>query len=225
MRPGINITNYDKLDKFKASAFCGVALDESSILKSYTGAFRKRNHRWAQPLQYRLCCTATPSPNDHVELGTHAEFLGVMRREEMLATFFVHDGGKTSDWRLKGHAEDDFWRWVSTWALAFQKPSDIGFSDEGFELPPLTIEPIIVESPTLDGYLFPVEAVGLSEQREAKRKSIPKRLQEITAKVNDDPDQWLIFSQLNEQSDASQRQFLMLWRLRAPTRSSTNAIR
>lgn len=200
--PGINITNYEKLDRFSADAFCGVVLDESSILKAHTGKYRQQLTEWAQPLQYRLCCTATPSPNDHVELATHAEFLGVMRREEMLATFFVHDGGKTSDWRLKGHAVDEFWRWVSTWALAFQKPSDIGFSDEGFDLPPLNIIPIVVESPTLDGYLFPVEAVGLSEQREAKRKSIPSRIERIKDLVNATDEQWLIFSQLNEESES-----------------------
>lgn len=202
VRPGINITNYEKLDKFRAEAFCGVVLDESSILKAHTGKYRAQLTAWAQPLQYRLCCTATPSPNDYVELGTHAEFLGVMRREEMLATFFVHDGGKTSDWRLKGHAEDEFWKWISTWALAFQKPSDIGFSDDGFELPPLNIIPIVVESPVLDGYLFPVEAVGLAEQREAKRKSIPSRLAVTSDLVNASDEQWLLFSQLNEESEA-----------------------
>jgi DNA modification methylase len=203
IRPGINITNYEKLDRFSdPSAFCGVFLDESSILKSHTGKYRQELTRWASGLQYRLCCTATPSPNDHVELGTHAEFLGVMRREEMLATFFVHDGGKTSDWRLKGHAKDEFWKWVSTWAMAFQKPSDIGFSDEGFELPPLNIKTIVVESPVLDGYLFPVEANTLSEQREAKRKSIGSRVGQIADIVNASPDQWLIFSQLNDESEA-----------------------
>lgn len=200
---GLYITNYEKLDHFPdPSLFCGVVLDESSILKSYTGAFRKEITEWAQGLRYRLCCTATPSPNDHVELGTHAEFLGVMRREEMLATFFVHDGGKTSDWRLKGHAVDDFWRWVSTWALAFRKPSDIGFSDEGFGLPELEIIPLTVESPVLDGYLFPVPAVTLTEQREAKRKSIPQRVEKIAELVNGNAEQWLIFSQLNEESES-----------------------
>lgn len=202
VRLGINITNYEKLDKFTADAFVGVVLDESSILKAHTGKYRQQLTTWAQPLQYRLCCTATPSPNDHVELGTHAEFLGVMRREEMLATFFVHDGGKTSDWRLKGHAVDEFWKWVSTWALAFQKPSDIGFPDDGFDLPPLNVEVITVESPLLDGYLFPVNANTLSEQREAKRKSIPARTQWIADKVNGSTEQWAIFSQLNDESEA-----------------------
>jgi DNA methylase len=203
VQPGINITNYEKLDRFPdPSIFCGVVLDESSILKAHTGKYRQQLTEWASGLRYRLCCTATPAPNDYVELGTHAEFLGVMRREEMLATFFVHDGCKTSDWRLKGHAVQDFYAWIATWGLVFRKPSDIGFSDEGFELPPLEIIPIIVQSPTLEGYLFPVEAVGLTEQREAKRKSIPQRMDRVAELVNSSADQWLMFSQLNEESES-----------------------
>lgn len=200
VQPGINITNYEKLDRFQPDGFCGVVLDESSILKAHTGHYRKELTTWASGLRYRLCCTATPAPNDYVELGTHAEFLGIMRREEMLATFFVHDGGKTSDWRLKGHAVEDFYQWLSTFSLFFRKPSDISFSDEGFELPPLEIIPTVVDSPTLDGYLFPVEARTLPEQREAKRKSIPLRMARIAELANDD-EQWLIFSQLNEESE------------------------
>lgn len=203
VRPGLNVTNYEKLDHFPdPSIFSGVVLDESSILKSYTGSFRREITEWAKGLRYRLCCTATPAPNDYVELGTHAEFLGVMKREEMLATFFVHDGGKTSDWRLKGHAHDDFYRWLAKWCVYFRRPSDIGFSDEGFDIPPLHIHELVVESPTLDGFLFPVEARTLSEQREAKRKSITLRTQCAASLVNDNIDQWMIFSQLNDESEA-----------------------
>lgn len=203
VQPGINITNYEKLDRFPdPSIFCGVVLDESSILKANTGKYRRQLTEWARGMRYRLCCTATPAPNDYVELGTHAEFLGVMKREEMLATFFVHDGGKTSDWRLKGHAVDEFYAWIATWGLVFRKPSDIGFSDDGFELPPLEIIPIVVESPAIDGYLFPVRARGLTEERDAKRKGLLARTEVTRKLVNGNSDQWLIFSQLNDEAEA-----------------------
>lgn len=134
--PGIYITNYDNLNKIHAGLFGGVVLDESSILKNFAGKTRQELVEEFRDTPYKLCCTATPSPNDTTELCNHAEFLNVMTRSEMLAMYFVHDGGSTSEWRLKGHAEQAFWDFVSMWAVMLNKPSDIGFSDDGYILPP-----------------------------------------------------------------------------------------
>ena len=136
LEPGIYITNYDNLDNIHSGLFGGVVLDESSILKNFTGKTRDKLIIEFKDTPYKLCCTATPSPNDTTELCNHAEFLNVMSRTEMLAMYFVHDGGSTSDWRLKGHAKQKFWDFVSTWAVMLNKPSDIGYSDNGYILPP-----------------------------------------------------------------------------------------
>ena len=146
---GINITNYEKLDHFDADEFVCIVLDESSILKSFTGKTRDAIIERFRATPYKLACSATPAPNDHMELGNHSEFLNVMSRTEMLAMFFVHDGGETSKWRLKGHARDKFWEFVSNWAAVFTKPSDLGYSekeDHKFELPNKTTIEHIVQS-------------------------------------------------------------------------------
>lgn len=145
--PGINITNYEKLDKFKGCAFQGVVLDESSILKSFTGKVRNQIIDFFSTTPFRLACTATPAPNDFMELGNHAEFLGIMSYSEMLAMFFVHDGGQTSKWRLKGHAQDIFWHWMGSWAVVLDSPATLGYSPEGYDLPELRVCEIIA-SPT-----------------------------------------------------------------------------
>lgn len=134
---GTNITNYQKLEHFDLERFGAVILDESSILKSYDGHYRSRLIEQCARIPFRLAATATPAPNDFMELGNHAEFLGVMSYTDMLATFFAHDGGETQKWRLKGHAENDFWRWMASWAVMLRKPSDLGYSDDGYDLPPL----------------------------------------------------------------------------------------
>ena len=175
VQPGINITNYEMLPHFDTSAFVGVVLDESSILKSYDGKTRTAIIEAFSRTPYRLACTATPAPNDHMELGNHAEFLGIMSRVEMLAMFFTHDGGDTSVWRLKGHAESEFWKWVCSWAVMLRKPSDLGYSDDGFELPPLRYHQITVDvvhqEQAAEGaqlYLMPVEAPTLIDRRNAR---------------------------------------------------------
>jgi hypothetical protein len=143
---GIYITNYEKLDHFDTSIFAGVVLDESSILKAFAGKTRiALTHAFSQT-PYRLCCTATPSPNDYTELGQHAEFLGICTPAQMLATYFVNDTFNTGDWRLKKHAEPEFWKWLASWAACISKPSDIGFSDDAYILPPLNMRTILVES-------------------------------------------------------------------------------
>mgnify|MGYP001570387921 CR=1 FL=1 len=203
VRAGINVTNYDLLEHFDPSAFAGVVLDESSILKSYSGSFRNAIIAAFGATPYRLACTATPSPNDYVELGNHAEFLGAMLRTEMLSMFFVHDGGETQTWRLKGHAEDAFWRWVCTWACMLRKPSDLGYSDEGYTLPPIHWHEHVVEGDlTGSGLLFDCESPTLMERRRLRRNSIDARIAkvaEIVATKHDAP--WLLWCDLNTEAD------------------------
>lgn len=134
---GINITNYEMLEHFDADVFGGVVLDESSILKNCMGKVRNQIIEMFRDVPYRLSCTATPSPNDYMELGNQVEFLGIMSRTEMLATYFTHDGSNTSQWRLKGHAEDRFWEWVATWAVVLTCPGDLGYPNDGYILPEL----------------------------------------------------------------------------------------
>lgn len=200
----IVVTNYEKIHKIDARSFTGVVLDESSILKSYTGKTRTQIIESFAATPYRLACTATPAPNDHMELGNHAEFLGAMSRAEMLATYFCHDGGETQTWRLKGHAEDAFRKWVSTWAAVLRKPSDIGFSDDGFELPSLDIKTHILESGIkVPGKLFADAADGIVEQRAARKATLASRVERVASLVAGEPSvPWLIWCELNAEGDA-----------------------
>jgi superfamily II DNA or RNA helicase len=141
----INITNYEKLDKFVGNEFGAIVLDESSILKSYSGKVRNQIINYFNKVPYKLACTATPAPNDYMELGNHSEFLGVMTRAEMLAMFFVHDGGQTSKWRLKGHAQSLFWRWLASWSVVVDDPKKLGYTSVNYELPELDIQQIVVD--------------------------------------------------------------------------------
>jgi hypothetical protein len=198
---GITVTNYERLHCFDLSQFVGVVLDESSILKAYDGKTRTQIIDSFKCTPYRLACTATPAPNDFMELGNHAEFLGVMTRSEMLATFFVHDGGDTSKWRLKGHAEKDFWCWICSWAVNIRKPSDLGYSDDGFALPELNIAHKVVESGcALDGFLFALPASSLQERRIARRGSLKARVDRTVELANSNDEQWLIWCDLNDES-------------------------
>ena len=176
VEPGTNITNYHKLDRFDLSRFGGVILDESSILKSTDGKYRTRLIAECAQIPFRLAASATPAPNDFMELGNHAEFLGVMSYTDMLATFFVHDGGDTRSWRLKGHAEDAFWRWMASWAVMLRKPSDLGYADAGYDLPPLRTHQHTVRSPAADGELFALPAATLKERLGARRDSVAERV-------------------------------------------------
>jgi len=137
--PGLYITNYDRVTNFDGGAFSGVVLDESSILKNYTGKTKQALLRQFAQTPYRLACTATPAPNDYMELGNHAEFLGIMPSGEMLMRWFINDTMKAGGYRLKGHAEADFWQWVASWAACVSKPSDLGYEDEGYDLPALDV--------------------------------------------------------------------------------------
>jgi hypothetical protein len=203
--PGIYITNYEKLHHFNPDVFPGVCLDESSCLKSFTSVTRNALIAAFTNTPMRLCCSATPAPNDRMELGNHSEFLGVLTRTEMLSTFFVHDGGDTSKWRLKGHAQEEYWRWMCGWAVMMRRPSDLGYSDDGFILPPLNYHHHVVKSEkNPDGFLFPVEAQTLIERRGARRDSIDERVA-LTASLmttNDDGSQWVTWCGLNAEQDA-----------------------
>lgn len=172
VRPGINITNYEKLDKFVANEFIGVVLDESSILKSFTGKVRTAIIDNFAQVPYKLACTATPAPNDYMELGNHSEFLGVMTRAEMLAMFFVHDGGQTSKWRLKGHAENIFWQWMASWAVFIDNPINLGYETSDYDLPDLKINEIIVDADKPSQ-----EVLTLTERRNARKDSLNLRCQ------------------------------------------------
>lgn len=199
---GINITNYERIDLFDLSKFSGVVLDESSIIKSFTGQFRNKIISSSISIPYRLACSATPSPNDYTELGNTAEFLGVLTRSEMLSMFFINDTSETSaNWRLKGHVrKNKFWEWLSSWCVMIQKPSDIGFSDDGFILPEIKhIEHVIPYTGKRTG-LFVEPAIGLSGIRASMRESISVRCEMCAAIVNDSPLQHVVWCSLNDES-------------------------
>ena len=194
---GVNITNYEKLDKFVANEFSGIVLDESSILKSFSSKTRTELIDMFQQTPYRLCCTATPAPNDYMELGNHSQFLGIMTREEMLAMYFTHDGKRTSQWRLKGHAKDIFWQWMASWAVFISNPADLGYHEEGYQLPELILHEI-----TVDGEAPIKVELSLDERREARRESLPNRVAAAAELVNNSDEQWLLWCNLNDESHA-----------------------
>lgn len=201
MHNGINITNYEMLGHFEGARVDAVVLDESSILKSYTGKIRTQIIEMFEDVRYKLACTATPAPNDYMELGNHAEFVGAMTRSEMLAMFFMHDGGDTSKWRLKGHAVDAFWDWVSQWAVTITRPSDLGYDNGGFDLPELRIHTVTIETDNADdGRLFAVEAQTLQEQQKARRDTSQIKADHIAQMVNSSDDAWLVWCDLNSES-------------------------
>lgn len=204
----IVVTNYQKLPHFDPREFVGIVLDESSILKAVDGHTRTAILDAFAETPYRLACSATPAPNDYMELGNHAQFVGVMTREEMLAMFFVHDGGETSQWRLKGHAQDKFWEWVCTWAVTIRRPSDLGYEDGAFQLPALSMVDHVVHTPLeaiTDEHgqhgLFPTQALTLGDQRAVQRSSLGLRVAEAVALANQ-PGQWLVWCHLNDESAA-----------------------
>lgn len=204
-RPGINVTNYQKASHFDLPKFAGVILDESSILKSTDGHYRTMLIESCRSVPFRLAATATPAPNDFMELGNHAEFLGIMSYTDMLATFFIHDGGDTQKWRLKGHAENEFWKWMASWAVMLRKPSDLGYPNAGYDLPPLIQHQHVVGvdyAPSLDtGLLFPMEAATLQERIAARRDTVSERVAlAATMTPSDRPFVW--WCNLNAESEA-----------------------
>lgn len=207
VKPGVNITNYEMLDHFEPTSFGGVVLDESSILKNASGKTRRQITDAFRLTPYKLCCTATPAPNDFMELGTHAEFIGVMTQAEMLSTFFIHDGGDTSKWRLKGHAVDKFFAWVASWACCLTSPADLGYPDDGFILPDLRVHEVTVKSQTIedaDGQMLLMTPVSqtLNERRAARRDSLEARVSAAAEIANASDEQVLAWCDLNDESMA-----------------------
>lgn len=202
VQKGINITNYEKIHKFDTGQFDGIVLDESSILKSYSGKTTKDLQYRFSRTPYRLCCTATPSPNDFTEIGTTAEFLGIMPRTEMLSTFFINDmmGKERIGWRLKKHAEKDFFRWMATWSMMIDNPDNLGFDGSMFKLPELNIQTHVLQSDPDEGVLFPDIAETLTERRQARKKSAEKRI-ELSKKIALQEEQCLIWCDYNYESE------------------------
>jgi hypothetical protein len=203
----ITVANYEMLDHFSASDYEGIVLDESSILKSFNGIFRNQIISAFEKTPFRLACTATPAPNDYMELGNHSEFLGALSRTEMLSTFFVHDGGDTAKWRLKRHAQADFWKWVCCWAVMMRKPGDLGYQNDGFILPEMQIHDISIEQATpTAGMLFAMPAATLQERRQARNGSVDIRGEEVARLVATKPNEpWLVWCNLNSESDEAIR--------------------
>ena len=205
VRDGIYITNYEKLEHFESINFAGVVLDESSILKNFTGKMRQMLTKRFADTPYRLCCTATPSPNDYTEFGQHADFLGVCSPAQMLATFFINDTFNTGDWRLKKHAEDHFWQWLASWAACVSKPSDIGFSDDGYILPPLNLASIAVQvdevTGATDGQLFRHATMSATTMHAEMRMTSPARVAKVAELVNASDESWIVWCSTNDESD------------------------
>jgi superfamily II DNA or RNA helicase len=207
---GINITNYDRLHKFDCARFGAVVLDESSCIKHHTSQTLATLMDAFRQTPFKLCATATPAPNDWTELGTHAEFLGICTRQEMLAEYFVHDGAETQVWRLKGHAREQFWRFISSWGALVRKPSDIGYDDSAYRLPPLTVEQHIVrnDGAQTEGMLFALEANTLSERRDARRGSLDARVASCAEIVNASNRPWIVWCDLNAEQEALEASFV-----------------
>ena len=209
IKTSIVVTNYDRRDKFDLSAFAGIVCDESGILKDHASKTRMELTDACRDVPYLLCGSATPAPNDWTELGQHAEFLGVMSAKEMLAMYFVHEGslraGAEEDWRLKGHAAKDFWRWVASWSVMIRHPRDLGYEEPGYDLPPLEMVQVTVEGDTKprEGELFVTEAATLREQLQARKDTIADRVAAAAELVAQEPNEaWLIWCHLNAEAEA-----------------------
>lgn len=199
---GIYITNYDNIKNVVAKDYSGVVLDESSILKNFDGETKKLIIDLFSDTPYKLACTATPSPNDVMELCNHAEFLNVMNRNEMLAMYFIHDGGNTSSWRLKGHCEQMFWDFVSEWAVMLCKPSDIGFSDDGYVLPAMNLIETHIKTEKRDnGKLFNDTSVNATDYNKELRLTINERLNKVAEIVNASNENWIIWIKQDEEGN------------------------
>jgi DNA modification methylase len=200
--PGVWITNYERMDAIDFAELHGLVLDESSILKAHDGKTRQHIITSAQGVPYRLSCTATPSPNDFEELGNQCEFLGVMTRTEMLATYFVNDTGDTGTWRLKGWGASKFWEWMGSWAVVLRNPSDLGFDGSKYILPAPEYVEHVISTEAIEGDLFSRPAMTMTERRKAQRDSIEARCRALAEVVNADTSEpWLIWCHLNDEAE------------------------
>jgi superfamily II DNA or RNA helicase len=212
----ITVTNYERFDKFRIEDFAAIVLDESGILKSVDGKTRAELTDACRNTPWRLCCTATPAPNDYTELGQHAEFLGVMTAKEMLSMYFVHDGSIRADdhsqtndgWRLKRHAAKDFWRWLASWSVMVRHPADLGFDEPGYDLPPLNLHQVTVGAdykPTA-GMLFPIAASTLGERIGVRKDTAAARVAAAAEIIAKEPaESWLVWCNLNSEADEIER--------------------
>ncbi len=199
----IHVNNYEQLENIDFNIYSGIVLDESSILKNYEGSTKKLIIDLFKKTPYKLACTATPSPNDPMELGNHSEFLDVMNRNEMLAMYFVHDGGETAKWRLKGHAVKLFYQFVGSWSIMLNKPQDIGFEMNGYDLPKLNlIENQIVTSKRNNGSLFNDAIISATNFNQELRLTKIERLDEVVKIINSKPDEnFIIWIKQNEEGE------------------------
>ncbi|WP_011580538.1 MULTISPECIES: DEAD/DEAH box helicase [Chelativorans] len=204
--PGVNVTNYAKVDNFDPYAFGGVILDESSIIKNFTGATSRKLISMFAQTPFRLACTATPAPNDHMELGQHSQFLGVMPSNEMLSRWFIADQTNMGRYRLKGHAVKPFWNWVASWSRCISKPSDLGFTDEGFILPKLNIHRHVVAADIsigADETLFRIPETSATSIHREKRLTADQRAEKIAEIVSAEPNEaWVIWCDTDYEADA-----------------------
>lgn len=200
----VTITNYERVENFDCERFTGVVLDESSILKGVTSRTRDMLIARFLSTPYRLCCTATPAPNDYTELGQHAEFLGIMTKQEMLSRWFVHDSANTADWRIKKHAVKAFWNWVASWSACVSHPRDLGYDDERYDLPPLRMHTHSVSCETHtafeDGFLFEMGDVNATTLHSKKRETVEDRVAIVAKMVNKSDEPWLVWCESNQES-------------------------
>lgn len=197
----IYITNYEQIDNIDFSKFGSIVLDESSILKNFEGEIKKKIIQACKEIPYRLACTATPSPNDDMEICNHAEFLGHGRREEILAMYFTHDGGETAKWRLKGHAVKTFWNFVKSWSLFISNPSDIGFDGSRFILPKLNLIERTIESPIKDFQMFNNVSVNATNFNQELRNTMDLRMKEVSQIANGSEESFIIWCKQNIESE------------------------
>ena len=220
IRPGINITNYERMHKFESSQFGGVCLDESGCIKHHTSQTFQMLTSMYQRTEFKLAATATPAPNDWVEFGTHAEFLGICTRAEMLAEFFTHDGGDTSVWRLKKHAQSVFWKWVVSWGVLIKSPTDLGFDGSAYILPKMHVHEHVVdfEIDPDEGTFFPRLASSLQEQHVIRRQSTSARVRACADVINNSGiDTWLVWCDLNDESEQLKKSIHMSVEVRGST--------
>jgi SNF2 family DNA or RNA helicase len=198
---GIYIANYEQLDNVDTSIFDGVVLDESSILKNFEGAIRTQIIEKFDNTRFKLACTATPSPNDPMELGNHSEFLNVMSRTQMLAMYFVHDGGDTGKWRIKGHAISTFYKWVASWSIMLTNPSDIGFDGSKYILPSLNYLNIEIKTKQREGMLFNDVAISATNFNQELRLTKIDRMDKVADLVNSSSENFIIWVKQNEEAE------------------------
>lgn len=204
----IDIVNYEQLNNIDTSHYSGVVLDESSILKSFDGKTKNLILEKFNLTPYKLACSATPSPNDHTELGNHSEFLGQMSYNEMLAMFFVHDGGETSKWRLRKHAQSDFWNYVLSWSIAIDNPSTFGFNHSGYDLPKLNYIEHYIDIKTEKTDLFGEAIVSATDLHKELRLSINERVEKAKEIIGESKDQWIIWGLQNKETDLLSKKIL-----------------